>query len=275
MQPRLLFRVLVRAVGSSFNWQHLTVAKAVAFSAALSLFPGLIFVAALLFGGNALDMLRELSQAMGHVLPPGAHSLLAGYLTIQPERSTEILVAAGLTAIWFAGDMLSSLLTAFRTSYGGVDPRPAWKRLILAVGLVFLAFVPVAAATGLMVFSRQIERLLVNEFGRQWWIVTLSGVVGRAVVLLGIVLILAMVYRVGSGRRLGWRQLWAGASLAAVLWVASTELFAFYVQYVARFTDFYGNLATAAVLLVWLYVVSVIVIIGCEFNAELERQQAL
>jgi membrane protein len=48
-------------------------------------------------------------------------------------------------------------------------------------------------------------------------------------------------------------------------------MFTFYVQHVARYRDLYGNLATVVVLLVWLYVVALIAMIGCEFNVELER----
>jgi membrane protein len=59
-----------------------------------------------------------------------------------------------------------------------------------------------------------------------------------------------------------------------LLWFVSTLLFTLYVQHVARYGDIYGSVATIIVLLVWLYLLSMIVTIGCEFNAERERLRA-
>ena len=59
--------------------------------------------------------------------------------------------------------------------------------------------------------------------------------------------------------------------LATILWLGATLLFAWYVKNVARYTDLYGSISSAVVLLIWMYIINVIVLAGCEFNAEYER----
>jgi membrane protein len=82
---------------------------------------------------------------------------------------------------------------------------------------------------------------------------------------------LGILYHVGANRRPPWRSVWPGALFATLFWFLFTWLFAFYVQNVARYSDFYGSVATVVVLLVWMFLVNCIVMIGCEFNAERER----
>ena len=264
-------KALGRAAASTFNQHHLSVAKAAAYSASLAVFPAMIFIAALLFRGTSAATVHEFSEALGHVLPPGAHELLASYLTLPGERSVVLLAGTGVVALWFASDMVASMMQAFHASYGLSDSRPIWKKQFMAMGLVFLAVTPVGIVTGLMVFGHQIEVWLIARLGSQWWLLMMSGIVRRTVTLLGITLILSILYRLGAGEKRRWREVWPGALLAGGLWFVATEMFTFYVQNIARFSDLYGNLATVVVLLVWLYVVALIAMIGCEFNVELER----
>lgn len=264
-------KALGRAAASTFNQHHLSVAKAAAYSASLAVFPAMIFIAALLFRGASAATVHEFSETLGHVLPPGAHELLASYLTLPGEQSVQLFVGAGVVALWFASDMVASMMQAFHASYGLSDSRSVWKKQLLATGLVFLAVTPVGIVTGLMVFGHQIEVWLIARLGSQWWLLMMSGIVRRTVTFLGITLILSILYRLGAGEKRRWRDVWPGALLAGGLWFVATEMFTFYVQHVARYRDLYGNLATVVVLLVWLYVVALIAMIGCEFNVELER----
>jgi membrane protein len=55
----------------------------------------------------------------------------------------------------------------------------------------------------------------------------------------------------------------------------ATAGFSWYVGHVANYNIFYGSLVSAIVLLVWLYLIAVIAMIGCEFNAERERIHAM
>ena len=58
-----------------------------------------------------------------------------------------------------------------------------------------------------------------------------------------------------------------GSVLATVLWFASTTIFGWYLRHYADYGVIYGSVGTAIALLVWLYLVSLVILIGAEFNA--------
>jgi membrane protein len=55
--------------------------------------------------------------------------------------------------------------------------------------------------------------------------------------------------------------------LATGLWFASTTIFGWYLRHYADYGVIYGSVGTAIALLVWLYMVSLVILIGAEFNA--------
>jgi len=78
----------------------------------------------------------------------------------------------------------------------------------------------------------------------------------------------------GPNRPLRWRSVWPGAVLATVLWLGATTLFAWYARHIANYNVVYGGVAAVILLLVWMYVLAVIALIGCEFNAQCEKPPA-
>jgi membrane protein len=70
-------------------------------------------------------------------------------------------------------------------------------------------------------------------------------------------------------RTLRWHSVMPGALLAAAVWFPATAGFGWYTSHLATYSLFYGSLTSAVVLLVWLYIISVIILIGAELNAVL------
>ena len=79
------------------------------------------------------------------------------------------------------------------------------------------------------------------------------------------------LYYFGPYRKQRWQYVWPGATLATVLWFFATLGFAWYVTHIARYNVMYGSIAAVIVLLVWMYLIALIALIGCEFNATAER----
>jgi membrane protein len=70
-------------------------------------------------------------------------------------------------------------------------------------------------------------------------------------------------------------MVWPGAFLATTLWLVATILFGWYVRSVANYNFFYGSTQTVIALLIWMYMLSAIALVGCEYNAERERLYSL
>jgi membrane protein len=85
------------------------------------------------------------------------------------------------------------------------------------------------------------------------------------------VTVTSTLYLFGPYRRQRWRYVWPGAVLATIFWLFATAGFAWYVRNIGNYNVMYGSLGAGIALLVWMYLMAVIALIGCEFNAEYER----
>jgi membrane protein len=84
---------------------------------------------------------------------------------------------------------------------------------------------------------------------------------------------LAVLYRYGPDRQEAkWRWVTWGSAVAAVLWVAASLLFSWYVQNFGSYNRTYGSLGAVAGFMTWIWLSITIFLLGAELNAELEHQ---
>ena len=81
------------------------------------------------------------------------------------------------------------------------------------------------------------------------------------------VAVIALVYHNAVPRTQRWHSVIPGATLATCMWFFVTMLFGFYLQHYADYSVIYGSLGVAIALLVWMYLISLVILIGAEFNA--------
>jgi membrane protein len=91
-----------------------------------------------------------------------------------------------------------------------------------------------------------------------------------AVALSSICLVTTMLYWLGPDIK-GRRKLLPGAMLATLLWLALTQAFAWYVRNFGNYSVLYGSVGAVVAFLVWMYMLALVAMIGCEFNAALDR----
>ena len=89
-----------------------------------------------------------------------------------------------------------------------------------------------------------------------------------------VVLVTGLLYYFGPYRSMKLRNVWPGAFLATALWALATTGFGWYVRNLANYNVMYGSIAAVIVMLVWMYLLAIICLFGCEFNAEMERLRA-
>ncbi|MEZ5364781.1 MAG: YihY/virulence factor BrkB family protein [Bryobacterales bacterium] len=272
LRPREIPSVLAESLHCAVHDNCFLLAKAASYSAALSLFPGLIVLAELLLRGNAERTLEDLTVSMGQVLPPSVQVMLADYLTTSGERSLLVLSVGSLAAVIFGSDIMSSLMEGFRAAYRAPRRQSLWRDYRVAIMLVFLTFIPLTAANAALILSRQIQAWAGRTFGESDWIAASSRLSWWVIALATFTIILSVLYFVAPNRQQRWRDVIPGALLGAMLLAPVTGLFTFYVQRIARYREFYGNVSTVVLLLIWTYLVSVVVLLGCEFNAARERR---
>jgi membrane protein len=264
--------VLAECVHCAVHDNCFLLAKAASYSAALSLFPGLIVLAELLLRGNAERTLEDLTVSMGQVLPPTVQRMLADYLTVSGERSALVLGVAAIAAVIFGADLMSSLMEGFRAAYRAPRRESLWRDYRVAILLVFLTFIPLTAANAALILSRQIQGWAGRTFGEGAWLPASSRLAWWLIALVTFTVVLSVLYYVAPNRQQRWRDIFPGALLGASLLAPVTGMFTFYVQRIARYREFYGSVSAVVLLLIWTYLVSVVVLLGCEFNAARERR---
>src|SRR5207237_4335681 len=100
-------------------------------------------------------------------------------------------------------------------------------------------------------------------------VVTVAGIVAAIVLLLAAVLLL---YRLTPNLALPWRWHVPGAVVSVVGWLLTTAAFAVYVANFGKFNATYGAIGGVVVLLLWLYLSSLVMLLGAEINQVLAEQ---
>jgi membrane protein len=253
-------------------------AKGAAYSALLSFFPLLASSATILVQTRAGFVSRTLQDFLAQIVPPGTQDLVVQQFRVMGERPFGILVAAGIVSVWAASGVIKSLIEGFQSAYRVPRSRSILRQTWVAMSLVLLSAVPLICASLLLVFGGQVEQAVLdwmkvdpflNPLAWVWQF--LSRVARYVLAFATTIAVTSSLYYFGPFRRQRWRRVWRGAILASVLWFFTTLGFAWYVRNIARYNVMYGSIGAGIALLVWMYLIALIALVGCEFNAELER----
>lgn len=228
----------------------------------------------MLVQANAEAITRILSQALFGAAPPGTQELVHQF-TVRGQRPVSLLVVATLVSIWAASGLIVSLMEGFDAAYHIPQGRPFLRERAVAVLLVLTAALPAVAASTLILLGEGAEKMVTIWLGLIPAGLELRGWVRFGVALGTIVLVTALLYFVGPNRPQRWCHVWPGAFLATALWLLATLGFTWYVRNIAGYNLLYGSIGAVMALLVWMYLLAVIALVGCEFNAEYERWMGL
>jgi membrane protein len=266
------FFSLVRlSLWRAFQHDAFAVAKAAAYSAILTFFPALLVVGSVLAASRrTATALREHSYAIGRILPVGSNTAVA-YLKSTTQRPVSLLIFASLLTLWTASGVMVSFMEGFRNAYQLPKVWGLVKERLIAFALVILAGVPMTFATILVAFGSRIETRILFHIGHEFgpYILLMWTAIRWGIALLTSIAVIALIYHNAVPRTQPWHSVIPGAVLATVMWFGTTMLFGFYLQHYADYSVLYGSLGAGIALLVWMYMISLVVLIGAEFNAML------
>jgi membrane protein len=265
-----MLRNLRLALWRGFQHDAFGVAKGGAFSSILSLFPILMIVASILVSTrNGPEYVVSITDAAYRVLPPGMGPVVEAYFRTAQERPVGLLIGASLITLWTASGVMISWMVGFREAYQLPKTWGLVKERMIAFGLTIMAGIPLMFATILVAFGNQIEHRLSDAAGQELspYLALLWMAIRWVIATATSISVMQLIYHNAVPRTLKWHTVLPGATLATALWFPTTLLFGYYVRHFAAYSLFYGSLATPIVLLIWLYIMSIIVLIGAEFNA--------
>src|SRR5579862_930777 len=263
-----LFRL---SIWRAFEHDAFGTAKASAYSSLFTFFPALLVLGSVLATlSRGQVYLREISYALGTILPAGSSTVLA-YLRSSTDRPVGLLVSTSLLTIWSASGVIISWMDGFRRAYQLPKTWGLVQERLIAVSLVLMAGLPLTFATILVAFGSRIETRILFHIGHEFGplILLLWGAIRWTIAILTSISVIQLIYHNAVPRTQPWHSVLPGAVLATFLWLSSTALFGWYLQHYADYSVIYGSLGVGIALLVWMYLISLVVLIGAEFNAML------
>ncbi len=185
-------------------------------------------------------------------------------------QSSGRAVSVGLLlSVWTGSRAVNRYVETITIAYD-VDPRSAWRRRLLAFGLTVGGLLGAVAILPPLVVGPRLLGWLAPEAVAATTLRTLHLFFWPGVVML-VVAALATLYHIGVPWTTPWRRDLPGAVLAMLLWLAASEGLRIYLGLSVQHDAFYARLAVPIAVVLWLYITALAVLLGAEFNAQIEK----
>jgi membrane protein len=297
------FALMRRTLAQVLDHDCLNIAQAAAYSAMVSLFPALIVAASFVtLLPDAAPLRFQAAQFFDHILPPDVSPLLESYFTSshRSPKSIQAMIILVVVSLTGASSVIVTLMEGFRRAFHlPTDQWSFWDRRWRSFALVPISLFPLLVASLLVVFGHLLTEWLAARVGSPMRapVFVIAFVLRWAVAFASSVGIVAVIYHMGvpptclgdevegsddsrlwgsvrtmramSTLERSWTRTLPGAVLATVLWLVTTLIFGWYVTRFANYSEVYGSLGAGIALLFWLYIISLSVLCGAEFNAQL------
>jgi membrane protein len=280
IRPRGWWQVLKRTASESREDGLTDRAAALTYYAVLALFPAFIALVAVLgvFGRQpeTTDALLDIVRQVGS---PEAADLLRNQIqgVVQDRGGAGALLGLGLIgAVWSASGYIGAFARANNSIWEVGEGRPFWKLKPVQLLITVVAVILVALVALMLVVSGPLAKAIGDAIGLGDQAVTAWEIAKWPVMLVVVIGLVALLYNATPNvKRRRFRWISPGAAVAVVGWVIASIGFAFYIANFGSYNKTYGTLGTVIVLLVWLWITNLTLLIGAQFDAELERQREL
>ena len=253
-------------------------AAALTYYGVLAIFPALIVLVSIL-GLVGESATQPLIDNLGTVAPGPAKEIFTSAIeNLQGDQGAAgvLFVIGLLAALWSASGYVAAFMRASNAIYDIEEGRPVWKTLPMRVGLTLVLLLLLAVSTIAVVLTGGLAEKVGNLIGLGDTAVTVWNIAKWPVLLVVVSFMFALLYWAAPNvKHPGFRWISPGGVLAVVGWLIASGAFALYVSNFGSYNKTYGALGGVVVFLVWLWISNVVILLGAEFNAELERERAI
>lgn len=245
------------------------------YKALFALFPFAVFLLSLLGLFGSEQLLTDLLSQASAVLPQDAVAFLNDQLLSVAQSNAESTFTWGAIisislALWGVSGAFRSVMEAMNVVYEVDEDRPAWKVYLISILLSLGVAALLISALVLVVFGYQIGGAIANAAGLGGVFQTVWNIAKWPVLLCVVLLAFALVYYFAPNVEQRFKWVSPGSILAMVLWLVFSLAFSLYVNN-SNLGATYGSLASVAVLMLYIYYSSLIVLIGGEMNQVIEE----
>lgn len=262
--------LLIHLIVKIKNDDVFALASQLAYYLILSFFPFIIFLITLV-GFSSLSS-AEVMNGLSAVLPESVYDLTELIVKEVFERQyTELLGVSILLSIWTSSSAFRAVIKGVNKAYNFKETRSFIKRLIISmISILALALILILALS-MLVFGQVIGNYIKVILPFYKLIILLWNMFRYAFVFILMIFIFAVIYRFTPAKRLKWREVIPGSIFSTVGWILISYGFSFYINNFSNYSRFYGSLGAVFILMTWLFLVSMIFILGVEINCVISR----
>jgi membrane protein len=247
-------------------------AASVAFSFFIALFPALIFIFSLIpyvplegFQDTLFELLRD-------IMPPNSYDAAEATIDdIINNRRGGLLSFGFFMGLIFGANGFNALMTNFNTTVHQLGERSFFRQELVAIFLTLILALLILIGVALIIFTDSFSAWVIEQgYVPESWSNIIS--YGRWGLMMFIVYIsIAILFYFGPANRKLWSFFSPGSILATILIISASAGFSYYVDNFNQYNRLYGSIGTLLVILLWIYLNSIVLIVGFEFNASIAQ----
>jgi len=246
-------------------------ASAIAFKIILALFPTAVIIFSLIPFIPIDGFQNQILIGLQDWLPQDAYVLISETIRgLLNYKHTTFLSIGFVFGVYYASNSIYAMLDGFSTSYHIAKGLSFWRKRLYSIVLMIL--MPLFMGSAFLVqtlsklvldflkeqdmFFDSLEILLFNS--AKWMVIILFFALG-----------ISTLYNLGETRRKKWRIFSPGTNFSTLFIILISQGFAWYVNHFGQYNKLYGSLGTIVVLLMWIYLNTLILLIGFELNGSI------
>ena len=267
-----IYEAVISLINEFLEDSLLNKASSLAYNFMLALFPATIFLFTLIPYIPVKNFQGKLLELLYTIMPYNAY--LAFQSTIEDivkNQNGKLLSLGFLTALYFATNGVSNLMRAFNNSSLIIEKRSWVKRRLIAMTLTVVISISLLVAIVIMAAGQGLIGFIQNHIASKshFWLYLIT-LIRWLVIITIFFTTISMLYRYGPSHKLKWNFLNPGSILATTLAVLTSLGFTYYINHFSSYNKLYGSIGTVIVVMLWLYLNSLILLIGFELNASID-----
>ncbi len=232
----------------------------------LAFFPFLFFLINLL---SFTPLPNRLLIANFDAILPSDTAALVKSIIVQTvaAKSGALLVLGMLASLWAASRGMAAIIRGLNKSYGVKESRSYLRVVFIDLASTVGLTVMIMLSFSTIVLGRTAGAYVFGLLGGKTLFYSIWSFVRYGISLTLMFVTFYLIYTYLPNRKLKFKNVLVGTTFATFGWVAASLLFSFYVNYFAFYEKVYGSLGSIFALIIWLYISTLIFLLGGELNA--------
>jgi len=250
----------------------LAMSSQLAYSLLMAFFPFLIFLLTIV--GFSPIKSEDVLLGLKSILPKEAYVLIRKTVVeVVDTKNGHLLSLSLIFTIWSAANGLGAVIKGLNKAYDEEEKRSFIKLQIVAVLSTIALVFMIMAAFIFLVFGNVLGRYIASSLKQLDGFWSMWNALRYVGTILNMILIFSVIYHFTPSRRLKWKEVLPGSIFTTIGWIVVSIGFAFYIDNFGNYSLVYGSLGAVVTLMTWLFISSIIILLGGELNATLAFQR--